>query len=295
MPSLTIVMVVHNMPREAPRTIFSLSPAYQRDVDAADYNVIIVENRSMHLLDPDQVNVLGDNFEYHLIEQNVPSPVAAVNFGIKRARTDFVAVIIDGARMASPGLVATTLSAIKAFDNPFIGSTAFHLGPKVQNYSQLDGYNQAVEDRLLEEVDWRQDGYRLFDVSVLAQSSANGFLHGIPSECSYWAMKRREYLCLGGLDESFISPGGGLVNHDFINRVIVSKRYEPVMLLGEGTFHQFHGGVATGSLPGRHPMPAFLREYRDLRGADYRQFDQPAVSYLGTMAPGVKKFLGTES
>ncbi len=37
MPRLTIVVVVHNMQREAPRTLFSLSPQYQEGVTADDY------------------------------------------------------------------------------------------------------------------------------------------------------------------------------------------------------------------------------------------------------------------
>ena len=33
-PSLSVVVVVYNMPREAPRTLLSLSATYQRHIDA---------------------------------------------------------------------------------------------------------------------------------------------------------------------------------------------------------------------------------------------------------------------
>jgi hypothetical protein len=36
-PKLSVVVVVHNMAREAPRTLFSLSARYQRDIDKKDY------------------------------------------------------------------------------------------------------------------------------------------------------------------------------------------------------------------------------------------------------------------
>lgn len=291
MPILTIILIVHDMQREAPRTLFSLGPHYQSGVREGDYRVIVVENRSGRLLGRDAVERQGKTFEYNLLDQTAPSPVAAVNFGVSRAETEFVAVIVDGARMVSPGLVAATLSAAKAFENPFIGTTAFHLGPKVQNISQLEGYNQAVEDRLLESAAWQENGYRLFDISVLAQSSSSGFRAGVPSECSFWAMKRSNFLDLGGFDDRFISPGGGLVNQDFANRVVESGLFNPVMILGEGTFHQFHGGVATGARPDRHPMHRFLEEYRGIRGQDYRQFQQPSVSYFGTLGSSARKFL----
>ena len=50
---------------------------------------------------------------------------------------------------------------------------------------------------------------------------------------------------LGGLDERFALPGGGLVNHDLYRRACALHGVELVVLLGEGTFHQYHGGAAT--------------------------------------------------
>ena len=50
---------------------------------------------------------------------------------------------------------------------------------------------------------------------------------------------------LGGLDERFELPGGGLVNHDLYRRACDLPGAELVVLLGEGTFHQYHGGAAT--------------------------------------------------
>ena len=52
---------------------------------------------------------------------------------------------------------------------------AFHLGPDVQMRSIFDGYDAEAEDAQLEQVPWREDGYRLFDISVLAGSSVPGW------------------------------------------------------------------------------------------------------------------------
>ena len=49
-PRLTIVLVVYKMDKQAEKTLFSLSPAYQRDVEESDYEVIVVENNSDEML-----------------------------------------------------------------------------------------------------------------------------------------------------------------------------------------------------------------------------------------------------
>ena len=50
-PAVSVVVVVYNMAREAPRTLYSLSAAYQRDISAEDYEVIVVDNGSTPAFD----------------------------------------------------------------------------------------------------------------------------------------------------------------------------------------------------------------------------------------------------
>ena len=61
-PHLSVVVVVFNMAREAPRTLLSLSPAYQRDIAAGDYEIIVVDNGSEPPFDPAVLAPLGENF-----------------------------------------------------------------------------------------------------------------------------------------------------------------------------------------------------------------------------------------
>ena len=84
-------------------------------------------------------------------------------------------VLIDGARMASPGIVAGVLRGRRLHHRPVISTLGFHLGPDVQMKTVPLGYDQAEEDRLLDQIDWTRDGYRLFDISVFAGSSARGW------------------------------------------------------------------------------------------------------------------------
>ncbi len=191
--------------------------------------------------------------------------------------------MIDGARILSPGILKFTLLAARCVDHPFIYTLSMHLGPKPQNESMEDGYDQHQEDRLLESVDWRANGYELFRISSVALSSKKGFLSKL-AESNCFTMRKDDYLRLGGLSEQFACGGGGLANLDFFNRVHERLEITPVLLLGEATFHQFHGGTATNVPLNRHPWNEFADEYRRIRGREYQpSYRRPVL--IGELHP----------
>ena len=61
-PDLPIVVVAYNIPRELPRTLYSLSSRYQRHINSDDYEVIIVDDGSGPSVNPDRLRDLADNF-----------------------------------------------------------------------------------------------------------------------------------------------------------------------------------------------------------------------------------------
>ncbi|MEX0688385.1 MAG: glycosyltransferase [Pirellulales bacterium] len=284
---LSVIIVFHDMAREAARTLHTLSPAYQRDVTASDYEVIAVDAGSSPPLAADLVLTQGPNFRL-VRASRAPSPVAAVNQAAGEARGEAIAICIDGARMLSPGVIAGLLAGLRMFAAPVVATLAWHLGPKVQNESMLEGYDRDSEDRLLASVDWRGDGYELFRISALAGSSGSGWFRPI-SESNCLAVTRAAWEELGGLDEGFVSAGGGLVNLDFYRRAC-EQAGELVLLLGEGTFHQIHGGVATNVPWEAHPFAAFDAEYRSIRGSGFAAPTREPI-YLGSMPTQATRFL----
>lgn len=288
-PALSVIAVFHDMAREAPRTLHTLSAAYQRGVGQEDYEVIAVDAGSEVPLDAATVASCGENVSL-LRTAPAPSPAAAINEAAARARGEAVMVCIDGARMLTPGIVRLAIDAFAAWGDPLVATLAWHLGPKIQNESMLEGYDQSVEDRLLGSVDWRRDGYELFRIAVFAWSSRRGWFLPV-EESNAVAVRRDTFDRLGGFDERFRTPGGGLVNLDFLLRASVAAR--PVVhLLGEGTFHQFHGGVATNVPFARHPFPTFHDEYVALRGVPFAPAaTRPTV--LGAVPPQALPFLET--
>ena len=146
----SMVVISYNMPREIPRTVLSLGPPHQRDVLAEDVEIIVVDNGSKRMFDAAECAKLAPNVR--VLQQPNPthSPAAAVNFGLREARGELVGVLVDGARIASPGLVAMALRAARLHERPVISTHGFHLGPDLQQRSVPRGYGQAQEDALLE-------------------------------------------------------------------------------------------------------------------------------------------------
>ena len=288
-PALSIIVAFRNMAREAPRTLYTLSPAYQRNVRAADYEVVAVDVGSAEPLDEQLVRQHGPTFRL-VRAAAARSPASAINTAARATKGAAVAVCIDGARMLSPGVIRYTLDALQAWENPVVATLAWHIGPALQNVSMLEGYDQAPEHALLGTVDWRADGYELFQIACLAGSSGGGWFRPL-SESNFLTVRRAAWERLGGLNEQFQSAGGGFVNLDYY-RQACEQLDRLVLLLGEGTFHQFHGGVATNVPLAEHPSVGFQVEYRAIRGRDFAPPTLPAV-YLGHLPPQALPFLAT--
>ncbi|BFM20156.1 glycosyltransferase family 2 protein [Gilvimarinus japonicus] len=292
---LSIIVIFHEMQREACRTLFSLSKEFQEHAENLSYEVIAIDNGSKKPLGEQFVKQFGEHFRYEYFDTQSVSPATAVNHGVRLAEGEFVAIIVDGARMASSGLVSKTLASAKWLSEPAVFSLSWHLGPEVQNVSMLSGYNQSVEDELLESVNWREDGRKLFDISVLAQASSRGFLGGVPGEFSWICVRKAMFTSLGGFNEAFTSRGGGLVNQDFRNRLMTTPGIEPLLVLGEGVFHQFHGGVATNVPMKQHPRDEFRAEYERICGKPHERSSTPEPLYFGTMPSNALKFVARSS
>ncbi|MFM7086889.1 MAG: glycosyltransferase family A protein [Cyanobium sp.] len=265
-PQLSIVIIAYNMHREIKRTLYTISRNYQIFGSDHCFEVILVDNGSDIKIEDHIAIAYSDNVRL-LRREGCTSPAAAVNYGVSQSSGNLVMICIDGARMFSPGIIDYTVRCFHAYHNPVVATLAWHLGPKPQYLSVEEGYDQQAEDRLLNTIDWRQDGYDLFSISSLAGSSLPGWFKPI-MESNCVTIRRSTFDALGGLDIAFQTPGGGLVNMDFYKRACEYTE-EVVLLLGEGTFHQFHGGVSTNVPLSKSPSSQFKDEYIRLRGNPY--------------------------
>lgn len=82
------------------------------------------------------------------------------------------------------------------------------------------------------------------------------------------------------MDSRYNDFGGGNANLDFYKRLLESPDTPFYLLFGEGSFHQFHGGVTTGTL-------------KEERAKVYKQLDDQDIELRGNnrAAPNVKPVL----
>lgn len=285
-PVLSIIVVVFNMEREALRTLFTLTANYQ-NISPEFYEVLVIDNGSTPPLGHDTVRSISEHFNYLYLEPSYPSPAAALNEGARRAKGQLLGFMIDGTQMLSPGVLQYAIRASRCYRNPVISTLGFHLGLKPQPVSVSEGYNQELEDQLLGSVDWRHNGYELFRIASFAGSSKYGWLVPIAeSNCVF--VTPETFNAIGGFEEAFDLPGGGTVNLDFYRRTCEHPQTELVVLLGEGSFHQFRSGTMTGKSTQevKEILPALNEQHRQIRGKGY---DSPVVrcDYFGHVPPSV--------
>jgi hypothetical protein len=192
---------------------------------------------------------------------------------------------------AQLGLLAVILAALVAV--ALIAVPGYHLGRTIQQEAVDQGYNAEVEAGLLASIAWPGAGYRLFEVSCLSGSCAGGFFRPF-SESNCLCMPKWFYDSIGGCDQRFDLPGGGNVNLDLYRRACDDPRSELIVLPGEGSFHQYHGGVTTNvskaSEERKKIMRDLNRQYEELRGGKY-EAPQKTALYFGKIPPEAQRFV----
>jgi hypothetical protein len=290
-PFLSVVVVIYSMPDQAERTLRSLASGYQRGVREDDYEVVVVENRSDQLLGAARARATGGNVRYFLREEAQRTPVHAVNFGAGRARGSHIAIMIDGARMLSPGVLRLTLDALALSPHAAVATPGYHLGSVTQQQAVDAGYGAAEEALLLAGIAWPADGYRLFEIAAFSESGREGFLLPGP-ESNFLAMSRALWREIGGMDRRYDDNGGGYANHDLYKRTLEHPQTTCYLLFGEGSFHQYHGGITTGTPAAEREKVCaqiIAQDFR-LRGDNRDHPARPPV-FFGALHPASYRFL----
>lgn len=288
---LSIIVVAYGMQREIPRTLQALCPTYQSGADKLDYEVVLVDNGSPTPLAINANDFPGLELTQLRIEDAPPSPAYAVNKGVEAASGDVICLMIDGAHLLTPGTLQWARRCFAAFDEPVVATRYFYLGPKEQPESIVEGYNQEVEDQLLGKIAWPGEGYRLFEVGSPLRNGANKitwFNRMFESNCLF--LRRSLFDAIGGADERFDFPGGGFVNLDIYKQAVDTPGATPVQLVGEGSFHQVHGGTTTNSSEDKRVerLALYRQQYEQIRGHSELVSDK-ILSFMGHLPTRASK------
>ncbi|HYL51507.1 MAG TPA: CmcI family methyltransferase, partial [Acidimicrobiia bacterium] len=282
---LSVVVVFYNMRREAARTLHSLSRAYQQGVADLDYEVIAIDNGSAteQVLGEEFVRSFGPEFRYvDLGEQATPTPVDALNHGLSLASGNVIAFMIDGAHVLTPGVLRYGMAGLQTYEPAIVVAQQWYVGPGQQPDAMLSGYDQSFEDDLFRQVEWPLDGYRLFDIGHFI--GERDWFDGLwESNCIFVPRKLLEQF--GTFDERFAMAGGGYANLEFYERIGGIPGVNVVTMLGEGSFHQVHGGTTTNVADPddrRSTIVSYADHFKELHGRPFRGSGK-TIHYVGTM------------
>jgi hypothetical protein len=280
-PPLSVIVITYQMQHQIANTIMTLLPPYQQNISLGQYEVVLIDNGSEQPL-AESIWKESANIRYQHVPKEKASrnPGVAINRAVAENRSPLLCIMIDGARMLTPGVLHRAMELASMSANTIVEVRGWHLGPKLQMESVLEGYNSEVETKLLQQINWPSEPYRLFEISTPAASMKKGFL-GLAAECTCLFLSRTLFDQIGGFDERYTEPGGGLCNADFFVRAVQASE-RVFTLLGEGTFHQIHGGAATG-LTGENSRDSFRRwkgEYEKLS----RPWHTNPVDYVPILA-----------
>ncbi len=267
------------------RTLHSLSRAYQQGVADLDYEVIAIDNGSAteQVLGEEFVRSFGPEFRYvDLGEEATPTPVDALNHGLSLAAGNVIAFMIDGAHVLTPGVLRYGMAGLQTYEPAIVVAQQWYVGPGQQPDAMLSGYDQSFEDDLFRQVEWPLDGYRLFDIGHFI--GERDWFDGLwESNCIFVPRKLLEQF--GTFDERFAMPGGGYANLEFYERIGGIPGVNVVTMLGEGSFHQVHGGTTTNVADPddrRSTIVSYADHFKGLHGRPFRGSGK-TIHYVGTM------------
>ena len=293
-PEISLIVCACKLHREIPRTLLSLSASYQRYISPDDYEIIVMDNGSNPPLHQSLIEGLAGNFRLIRIDPAPPSPAHALNVGMAEARGKIIGIMIDGARIVTPGLLHFARHGANLYENTIVSTLGWYLGRDFQRRAMSSGYDKARENALLESINWPEDGYRLFDIGALDESSIDGWFYPL-QESNAFFMHRHMWDLIGEFDERFSDTGGGFLNLDMYRRAIEVPGAEVVILLGEGTFHQLHGGEATNVTNDELQVKVlkWQTQYSEIRGKPFKvAIPRQKPTYLGVLSrPALLRFV----
>lgn len=291
--TLSVIVNFYNMQREAARTLTSLSRGYQTDIDDLDYEVLCIDNGSEPPLDPAWIASFGPEFRLIRPVKLHPSPCAAINAAALEARGEYLAILIDGAHLLTPGVFREARQAWRERSDAVVAVRHWFIGGD-QRWLAMAGYNREQEDRLFERIRWPSNGYELFRIGAPIGENPEPWFDGL-SESNCLMLPTALYDRMGGMDEAFDEAGGGFANLDLCHRASQAAEGPMVSLIGEASFHQFHGGTTTNVDDAKKDarVRSYARTYRTLRGQEFSNLHRSQLQYRGRMpsefATGVRQ------
>jgi cephalosporin hydroxylase len=229
------------------------------------------------------VSAFGPEFRLWRPAQPAPSPCAAINAAARQARGRYLAIMIDGAHLLTPRVLAEARLALRAEPRSVVALRHWFIGGD-QRWLASVGYSRDQEDILFARINWPVDGYSLFRIGAPIGESPNSWFDAL-SESNCLFLPASVYAEIGGMDEGFDEPGGGFVNLDLLRRATDACEGRVTCLVGEASFHQYHGGTTTNVPDAQKDalVEGYARNYRQRRGGAFEPLASPDIRLAGSI------------
>jgi cephalosporin hydroxylase len=189
--------------------------------------------------------------------------------------------MIDGAHVLTPGVLREVWDAVEETPEAIVALRQWFVGAD-QRWLSSVGYTAAQEDMLFDKIAWPQDGYKLFKIGVPIWESPYHWFNGfIESNCLF--LPREVYRRIGGMNEAFSDPGAGYANLDLFKRAASAVEEPVIALVGEASFHQFHGGTTTNvsNEEKNRRVRSYENGYAQIHGQSYSGVKQTDIRLRG--------------
>jgi len=289
-PLLSVIVIGFKMPEQLAQTLYTLSSAYQMGVSEQDYEVVVVENSSSDNFDESILPELGNNFHFFRREESAHTPVPAINFAFEKCRGASIGLMIDGARMLTPRVIQYVLMSQRISSHFFTIVPGYHLGEQGQHLNVSSGYDEQAEKELLKSTNWKENGYELFSIADISGANPHGYLQPI-MECNCMFAPAESFKKIAYADERFTLRGGGAINLHMFRSLGLLEGSTLIVLPGEGSFHQYHGGVTTSEYQGLEQEHASHSvQLQDIWQGDFHSLRREPI-LLGAVTPWAQPYL----
>lgn len=270
MIDLSIVVIFYDMEECYEDTLLTMSREFQVGIEDVSYEVIAIDNNSPVPLDEGAVERFGPEFKLVRYETEGRSPVEAINYGLSICTGEYVAVVVDGARMLSNGVIAKTLSEAKRYPRACVYTQAFNLA----TYSCAPEEAFNVELKMKKQTGWPGDSKSIISKGILCDSYGPTLQGKIPTEFTWYVVKRSFMDSVGRYNENFKSHGGGLMNQELVIRMV---KHNPqfVFVQDEYSIHQYHNRYKP-----KGTMQVYFDEFEQVTG---RAWQQPNIKPTKTL------------
>lgn len=232
---LSIIIPTFNQAWELEKTLYSLSR--QIGMEYKDYEILLMN------LNPDDLytySVAGSyaakckNLRLIQIHDEKVNTIKNSTFGLnlgsrQYAKGEILLLVVDPARIPTPGVVRKTRDCFERFGNEIVTTTIpYHF----LKHSNTPGFTVKECREAFMKTRWQKDIYCLMDYAA----DTNISISGVPNESTWLGVSRDNFLKIGGHNEKIFNIWSEF-NLDLWRRLTRSKPKDNLQIVGQANDH----------------------------------------------------------